>query len=597
MNAIINKASKIISLHINSIQISEYMSRAQALDENQVNKIMTAITEETYLPGSEIWVNAITASNGQVLQYRLIGGRHRLEAARRLQMETIPALIFYNLTDEQECLADRINNERDGRHKPVSYFQEAEHYNFLHEVKGWTQRQIARVKNVSKTTVHNRLQLANISPAVIKMSGQLIDHLPEKYAMELLKLDTEQQELAFQEIAQLIQDNEGINFANVVNCIDKYKQMELPPPEDTTEPPSIDIQEDIPEPAPLQITEQHYTARENKGLRFSTTPMWLRHSGINRELCTSAYILLIELISYDLRYQPDKDAFFFIKHSSRYQNTTDFLADIIGIKSRTLEKKVLPSLKDFVYYRSSDDKLKFQIKWDKLYEVYKTNAHIIPYDDGGLEDIPATYTGWIKPTPYHGIYIEKGKITSYKNLAEVNNIPAPTPPTPPQQPPQPSQMPCNVSQPLNDVSASKLGDILKELNMSTPQINICLQQPEITENVLKYINEMPPAEKDKIQNKAGYIYSTIKNGFKPPDNFITVQAAAEKKDRKASIEAFGARIKAGMDNGTINYFCPRDGEKYKLTSIPSSQIFLYNKRGNPGSGHFSEWLDEKYFVP
>jgi len=132
--------------------------------------------------------------------------------------------------------------------------------------------------------------------------------------------------------------------------------------------------------------------------------------------------------------------------------------------------------------------------------------------------------------------------------------------------------------------------------MGEEQINFCLEQRETAENVFKYVSEMPPAEKVKIKNMAGYIYSTVKNGFKAPEKFETVRSAEDRKEKKIALEEFGEKIKKSMDKGEIKFFCPREGEKYKLTSIPNSQMFLYNKKGNPVAGHFSEWLDDRFFA-
>ena len=146
--------------------------------------------------------------------------------------------------------------------------------------------------------------------------------------------------------------------------------------------------------------------------------MWLRHTDLINNMCSSVYQLLQELITYDFRYKPAKDNFFFIKHSSKYDKCTDFLAHIAGVKSATLHKKILPGLKDYVNYRKTDTTMKFQMKWNKLYEIYKKHAKEIPFDDGGLLDIPSDYTGWLRPTPFHSIYIENGQIKEAKKEDE-----------------------------------------------------------------------------------------------------------------------------------------------------------------------------------
>jgi len=322
--------------------------------------------------------------------------------------------------------------------------------------------------------------------------------------------------------------------------------------------------------------------------------MWVKHTDLIDNMCKSAYHLLQELISYDFRYKPEKDNLFFIKYDNRYQNCIEFLSRIIGVKPNTFEKKALPGLKEYVFYKKSDSNLKFQIKWEKLYKVYRKNAHLIPFDDGGLKDIPSGYTGCIRPTPFHSIYIEKGVVKEKESPNDTNEI---TVPKTQKEKSQKKPAPVPAAAPsIKAINTSPLAEKLRELNMGEEQVNFCLEQRETAENVLKYISEMPPLEKTKIKNMAGYIYSTVRNGFKAPEKFETVKATEDRRERKMAVEEFGEKIKNAMDRGEIKYFCPGGNEKYKLTSIPNPQMFLYNKRGNPMAGHFSEWLDDRFFT-
>jgi len=167
------------------------------------------------------------------------------------------------------------------------------------------------------------------------------------------------------------------------------------------------------------MADWRVTMTKPKEFRFSVLPMWVKHTDLIRTLRCSTYNLLQELISYDYRYKPEKDQFFFIKHGKNYDNCLDFLAHLAGVNRATLEKNVLPSLGDFVFYKKNGGgDIRFQLRWDNLFEIYKEKALFIPFDDGGLQDIPVEYTGWIRPTPYHSIYIERGIIVKpYKKAS------------------------------------------------------------------------------------------------------------------------------------------------------------------------------------
>ena len=132
--------------------------------------------------------------------------------------------------------------------------------------------------------------------------------------------------------------------------------------------------------------------------------------------------------------------------------------------------------------------------------------------------------------------------------------------------------------------------------MAEAQIQICLKDRNTTANVLKYFEEMPVPERQKITKAAGYIYSTVKNGFKPPVGFVTVQEAEERKKRRQAMENFGINIKNAYDSNRVKHFSPGEDRKYRITSIPNTQVFIYNKKGIPAAGQFNEWMDMKYFI-
>lgn len=126
-NTFKNKLGEFISLDINKIIISEFMTRCQFIDDLHVKSLMVSIEKHGYIPKSAVWVNAVTddgTKQGNIIQYRLVAGCHRYEACRRLELKEIPCQLYYNLTDEEECKFDRINNELDEHHKQFHFLKE-----------------------------------------------------------------------------------------------------------------------------------------------------------------------------------------------------------------------------------------------------------------------------------------------------------------------------------------------------------------------------------------------------------------------------------------------------------------------------------------
>jgi len=705
-NVFKEKLGEFISLDINKIQISEFNTRCQFLDNLHVKTLMDSIEKRGYIPKSAVWVNAVTdngTKQGNIIQYRLVAGRHRYEACRRIELKEIPCQLYYNLTDEEECELDTIDNELDEHHKPINFLEVAEHYKYLRDVKGWSQRQIARAKNVSKGIVHYKWKISDLSEevkAIIRSAhhgGQFV----ERYMRELLKLSSiphqilickeitgdntdidvgtswnqfqkeevqvkctpqkpmtqsdvearvaqllalEQQEEIAEEALAFIKD-ESANFPdeqgnNLYNQVEKNGEIGQVFFEDY---PGADIKVEDKNKNSKQYSSKNTSAsnkpvqenqnvielpaviseeRDTKGVRFGVTPLWIKHTGLIQEFSSGAYMLLLELIINDFRYNKGKkDSFFFIKHDDRYENCIDNLSYFAGVKPVTLVKKVLPELERFINYRKNEI-MKFRIKWDKLYEVYKNNAHRIPFDDGGLRNIPQDYSGLVRPTPYHTIYIENGKIknsaeeeqkvtisndhsvkdieiTSEIDISKLQEIKKERIEQKAEEPVKEifefkSKQVSNVNK---EKSNSPLAIFLRERGMAEEMINFCLVRHGDTENVIKLLKEMSPAEQEKIKNIPGYIYKLVRDGFTPPEGFETVQEVEERKERKRTTEEFGEKIRKEFEEGKIKYFSPKEDLKFPLSIIPNNIQFLYKRsNGIPLAGIFSEWMNEKFFT-
>jgi hypothetical protein len=731
-NVFKEKLGEFISLDINKIQISEFNTRCQFLDNLHVKTLMDSIEKRGYIPKSAVWVNAVTdngTKQGNIIQYRLVAGRHRYEACLRIELKEIPCQLYYNLTDIEECEFDRIDNELDEHHKPFHFLDEAEHYKYLRDIKGWSQRQIARAKNVSKGIVHYRLTISALSEEIksIIKSAHHGGHLVERYMREILKLTSiphqilvckeiiggdnksllepagsndqkgvvdlkcnliqnyttqselearvkwllalEEQGKIAEEAIPFVKDKAELEniFSNSSNfqgnnSNSKVKEDEVsgqvffkdyssvndnPERERKNENPkqsqskkTATSNKPAEEKKDKQKAEQLIfeifamisEKREDNGLRFGVKPLWIKHVGLVKELSCGAYLVLLELIENDFRYKPKKkDSFFFLTIDDNYADCVDYLSHVGGVKPVTLVKKVFPELERFVFYKKND-RLYFQLKWDKLYEIYKNNANRIPFNDGGLKNIPSDYSGWIRPTPYHAIYIENGVIKKIEKNGqditsnqEVNNSPAhgvkvgevksqnievkkadvsqeikkerieqkaeePVKPNPEFKSKQ-------VSKAHKEKSNSPLAIFLRERGMAEEMINFCLVRESVTKNVIKLLNEISPAQKENIKNIPGYIYKLVHDGFTPPEGFETVEEVEERRENKRKTEEFGEKIRKEFEEGRIKYFNPKEGLKYPLSIIPNNFQFLYKKsNGMPSADNFSEWMDEKFFT-
>ena len=133
--------------------------------------------------------------------------------------------------------------------------------------------------------------------------------------------------------------------------------------------------------------------------------------------------------------------------------------------------------------------------------------------------------------------------------------------------------------------------------MAEDMIKICQNHYEDTENIIKYLKEMSPGEKEKIKNIPGYIYKLVRDGFTPPEGFETAQEVEERNERKKAAEEFGEKIRKEFEEGKIKYFTPKEGLKFPLSIIPNNIQFLYKKsNGMPIASLFSEFMDEKFFT-
>jgi len=190
-DSIENKRGERALLPIKSIIFSEFNTRTASIDWNHVDVLAQRIKEEGFNANRAVCVNVFRDAAGNVLSRRLVAGLHRYLGAKKAELQDIPSIIYYELTEEEECLLDSWDNRMDEVHKPFNFLQEAEHCEFLRKVKGWSVKKIAKLKNTNRALVVNKLKIAGLSQeakAIIKIGNQSGEIFQERYFRDICKL-------------------------------------------------------------------------------------------------------------------------------------------------------------------------------------------------------------------------------------------------------------------------------------------------------------------------------------------------------------------------------------------------------------------------
>ena len=185
------KRGELVELPLEELVISELNARHAFIDEAHVKELAETIAAYGFRKERAIQVNVIRDASGQVRQYRVVAGAHRFLGAFTAGLTHIPCHLYYELTEEEECLLDTIDNKIDEKRKRVHFLAEAEHFKYLIEKKGWSQLQLSRVKGVSRSTIQWKLKIAALPD---EAKTELLNNchhggtLTERHMREVLKL-------------------------------------------------------------------------------------------------------------------------------------------------------------------------------------------------------------------------------------------------------------------------------------------------------------------------------------------------------------------------------------------------------------------------
>ena len=174
------KHEKVSSLAVSAIKTNKYQPRVQ-FNEQKLNDLIQSIKEKGVIQP----VLVRKSADG----YELIAGERRLRAAKRLNLEKIPAIIKdVNDVDMLEiALIENIQREELNPIEEAAAFQK-----FITEFK-FTQDKIAQVLGKDKSTISNTIRLLSLPKKIQEYISK--EAITAGHARTLLAIPTENDQL------------------------------------------------------------------------------------------------------------------------------------------------------------------------------------------------------------------------------------------------------------------------------------------------------------------------------------------------------------------------------------------------------------------
>jgi len=149
-------------------------------------------------------------------RFEVIAGRRRVEAAKKAQMKTIPAVIR-EFSDEEALQVGIIENLH---RKDLNPLEEAQAYQKLIQDFGYSLEDIERIVKKDKTTVSNILRLLKLPPIIQQALRE--EKITLSHARTLLSIqDPKEQMFVFEKI---LKDKPSVRAVEVISK--KYKVSE-----------------------------------------------------------------------------------------------------------------------------------------------------------------------------------------------------------------------------------------------------------------------------------------------------------------------------------------------------------------------------------
>lgn len=634
--AINEKMGDTISLPAEKLQASEYNTRCTSIDQSHVNQLAKKIKERGFHPKRAISVNVIRGANGSEVTYRVAAGVHRLAAAKAAELTEIPCLLYYDLSDEEECLLDRWDNEMDEDHKKIHFLEEAEHCKYLYEVKKWSYRQIGRNKGIDHKAVDRRVRIANI-PEDAKMIIRGVDTVhtfAEGHFRDICKLSAphiinicreiatraEQAEKGEKDqmgmpvrpmkqadiekrVKELLRiENQGGREVRVREHIRQLSLLHLEGEDDTekeyctertiivpaekTEETQRRIEPDVApsEPLPEVPSEamHRYDEKISRKLNMNRCVRWIKFAGLIKDMGSTNYILLRDIIEFDLWYRANEDMPFYLGEEAG-GDPFALLAGLAGVEKEHIQKRSLPYLKKegFLDYWAENGVYWFKLNWNKFAEIYLKRAYGIHYKHDGLKDLPADYSGFIRPTPFHYVRIENGKTAPWNGDAPEGRKPE-------------TENKKNTTSAKNTAHNDPLAEKLRAL---TPPVNdekiaeLCSEKREETAIALKLLEDKTDEKRKSIGSESAYVLGIVEKGPQLPKGFVTPEEARSREERKNTLSAFITTFK----EKNYKKFCPNDNSCYAIIDRDDCGFTYEKEEGEYGYAFFKDWMEEKFF--
>lgn len=167
-------------------------------------------------------------------KFEIIAGERRFRAVKKLNMDTIPAIVR-EFNDSQAASIALIENlQREG----LTSIEEANAYQQLIDIHHLTQESLAQRLGKSQSTIANKLRLLQLSEPV--KQALLERKITERHARALLSLDAEMQVKLLKEIM-----DKELNVKQTEARVQYYKQLAENADQKDKKPKRISFTKDV----------------------------------------------------------------------------------------------------------------------------------------------------------------------------------------------------------------------------------------------------------------------------------------------------------------------------------------------------------------
>lgn len=197
----------VLEIPIDQCLLSDLNERVTRPLEN-IDRLTERINRMGYEKTRAVWC---TQKDGK---YHIFAGGTRFEACRKLNMQTIPVIVFEGISDAEMAKLSHDDNVNDEYHVPVPITDIWAEYYHLNKDLGWTQEEIAYAYDITRQMVGFRINLHELPNEVKKYANQNL--ITETQLIQILPL---QIDLHFQEWLTTDQIRMKCSKELIKNCL------------------------------------------------------------------------------------------------------------------------------------------------------------------------------------------------------------------------------------------------------------------------------------------------------------------------------------------------------------------------------------------